>query len=179
MINGVILLIVYERMTETTLRTANEIYDILGNVTDPEIPVLTIGDLGIIRHITHVGTKPIITITPTYSGCPAMTMIEMEMRTALLTAGIDDFEIKTELSPPWTTDWISENGLNKLHDYGITPPGKTSTSKLSLFMKEPEVRCPQCQSEHTELVSQFGSTACKALYKCLDCKEPFDYFKCI
>ncbi len=159
--------------------SSREIMDILSTVSDPEIPVLSIQDLGIIRGIDTSRSKPIITITPTYSGCPAMTMIEVEMRTALLSAGITDFEIKTILSPPWTTDWISPNGLKKLEKYGIAPPEKSTTSKLSLFGKETEVSCPQCGSMHTEIVSRFGSTACKAMYKCLDCKEPFDYFKCI
>ncbi len=152
---------------------------ILSGVLDPEIPVLSIQDLGIIRKIEMDGNKPIITITPTYSGCPAMTVIEVEMRAALLTAGIEEFEIKTVLSPPWTTDWISQQGLDKLREYGIAPPEKSSSSKLVLFGKESEVTCPQCGSKHTEMVSRFGSTACKAMYKCLDCKEPFDYFKCI
>ncbi len=152
---------------------------ILSGVLDPEVPVLSIQDLGIIRKIEMDGNKPIITITPTYSGCPAMTVIEVEMRAALLTAGIEEFEIKTVLSPPWTTDWISQQGLDKLREYGIAPPEKSSSSKLVLFGKESEVTCPQCGSKHTEMVSRFGSTACKAMYKCLDCKEPFDYFKCI
>lgn len=152
---------------------------ILSGVLDPEVPVLSIQDLGIIRKIEMDGNKPIITITPTYSGCPAMTVIEVEMRAALLTAGIEEFEIKTVLSPPWTTDWISPQGLEKLREYGIAPPEKSSSSKLVLFGKESEVTCPQCGSKHTEMVSRFGSTACKAMYKCLDCKEPFDYFKCI
>ena len=156
-----------------------QIMDILSSISDPEIPVLSIEDLGIIRGVGTSGSKPIITITPTYSGCPAMTMIEVEMRTALLAAGISEFEIRTILSPPWTTDWISENGLKKLEGYGIAPPQKSSNSKLSLFGTESQVKCPQCDSVNTELVSQFGSTACKAFYKCLDCKEPFDYFKCI
>lgn len=159
--------------------TSNEILEILSTVCDPEIPVLSIEDLGIIREVDITGLKPIITITPTYSGCPAMTTIEVEMRAALLSAGITDFEIRTTLSPPWTTDWISPDGLRKLEEYGIAPPEKSSTSKLSLFGKESEVVCPQCGSKHTEMVSRFGSTACKAMYKCLDCKEPFDYFKCI
>lgn len=152
---------------------------ILSGVLDPEVPVLSIQDLGIIRKIEMDGNKPIITITPTYSGCPAMTVIEVEMRAALLTAGIEEFEIKTVLSPPWTTDWISPQGLEKLREYGIAPPEKSSSSKLVLFGKESEITCPQCGSKHTEMVSRFGSTACKAMYKCLDCKEPFDYFKCI
>lgn len=152
---------------------------ILSGVLDPEVPVLSIQDLGIIRKIEMDGNKPIITITPTYSGCPAMTVIEVEMRAALLTAGIEEFEIKTVLSPPWTTDWISPQGLEKLREYGIAPPEKSSSSKLVLFGMESEVTCPQCGSKHTEMVSRFGSTACKAMYKCLDCKEPFDYFKCI
>lgn len=155
------------------------ILKILSGVLDPEVPVLSIQDLGIIRKIEMDGNKPIITITPTYSGCPAMTVIEVEMRAALLTAGIEEFEIKTVLSPPWTTDWISQQGLEKLREYGIAPPEKSSSSKLVLFGKESEVTCPQCGSKHTEMVSRFGSTACKAMYKCLDCKEPFDYFKCI
>ncbi|MFM9945746.1 MAG: 1,2-phenylacetyl-CoA epoxidase subunit PaaD [Bacteroidia bacterium] len=159
--------------------SADEIFNILETVLDPEVPVLSIMDLGIVRSIEFVNSKPIITITPTYSGCPAMTVIEVEMRTALLTAGIQDFEIKTILSPPWTTDWMSQEGLKKLMEYGIAPPEKSSGSKLSLFGKEPEVICPQCGSHHTEIVSRFGSTACKAMYRCLDCKEPFDYFKCI
>jgi len=156
-----------------------QILNILSGVLDPEVPVLSIQDLGIIRKVEMEGKKPIITITPTYSGCPAMTVIEVEMRAALLMAGIEEFEIKTVLSPPWTTDWISEIGLKKLKDYGIAPPEKGSKSKRSLFGEEPKVVCPQCGSSHTEMVSRFGSTACKALYKCLDCKEPFDYFKCI
>jgi ring-1,2-phenylacetyl-CoA epoxidase subunit PaaD len=161
------------------LENEAHISKILSGVLDPEIPVLSIQDLGIIRKIEMDGNKPIITITPTYSGCPAMTVIEVEMRAALLTAGIEEFEIKTVLSPPWTTDWISQQGLDKLREYGIAPPEKSSSSKLVLFGKESEVTCPQCGSKHTEMVSRFGSTACKAMYKCLDCKEPFDYFKCI
>jgi ring-1,2-phenylacetyl-CoA epoxidase subunit PaaD len=161
------------------LENEAHISKILSGVLDPEVPVLSIQDLGIIRKIEMDGNKPIITITPTYSGCPAMTVIEVEMRAALLTAGIEEFEIKTVLSPPWTTDWISQQGLEKLREYGIAPPEKSSSSKLVLFGKESEVTCPQCGSKHTEMVSRFGSTACKAMYKCLDCKEPFDYFKCI
>jgi ring-1,2-phenylacetyl-CoA epoxidase subunit PaaD len=161
------------------LENEAHISKILSGVLDPEVPVLSIQDLGIIRKIEMDGNKPIITITPTYSGCPAMTVIEVEMRAALLTAGIEEFEIKTVLSPPWTTDWISPQGLEKLREYGIAPPEKSSSSKLVLFGKESEVTCPQCGSKHTEMVSRFGSTACKAMYKCLDCKEPFDYFKCI
>ncbi len=165
--------------TATNNYNTKQIISILSTVCDPEIPVLTIEDLGIIREINTSGSKPIITITPTYSGCPAMTMIEMEMRTALLSANILDFEIKTSLSPPWTTDWISVEGLQKLLDYGIAPPEKTQTSKLALFSEYAKVACPQCGSENTEMVSLFGSTACKAFYKCLDCKEPFDAFKCL
>jgi len=165
--------------TSNEIYTADGILEILSTVSDPEIPVISIYDLGIIRGIDVSGIKPVIAITPTYSGCPAMTMIEVEMRTALLAAGIIDFEIKTELFPPWTTDWISEEGLEKLRKYGIAPPERTSQSKLSLFGKEAEVTCPQCGSALTEIISRFGSTACKALYRCLECKEPFDYFKCI
>lgn len=155
------------------------ILSVLSEVCDPEIPVLSIVDLGIVREIKNEFEKLVVYITPTYSGCPAMTVIELEMRSALLAAGIREFEIKTVLFPPWTTDWMSSAGLKKLQDYGIAPPIKSSPSKMALFGKDTEVACPQCGSKHTTLVSQFGSTACKSMYRCVDCKEPFDYFKCI
>lgn len=158
--------------------TEQHVKNILSEVCDPEIPVLTIEDLGIIRSVGVENNKVNIVITPTYSGCPAMTMIEVEMRTALLAAGIEDFEIKTELFPPWTTDAISENGKVKLEAYGIAPP-MHSTSKMAMMGAETDIKCPLCGSIHTEVVSRYGSTACKALHRCLDCKEPFDYFKCI
>lgn len=161
-----------------------EIWNLLETITDPEVPVLTILDLGIVRSVElaqldNYQLKPIITITPTYSGCPAMDVISMNIRMALLQAGYQQMEIKQALSPAWTTDWMSEEGKNKLKAYGIAPPQyKQAVCTPEAFQDEEAIQCPQCNSWNTALVSQFGSTACKALYKCNDCKEPFDYFKC-
>jgi len=156
-----------------------EVYDILESVKDPEIPVLSIADLGILRkiEIAEDGTF-VITITPTYSGCPAMDTIEQDIKKTLSEKGIQA-EIKTALSPAWTTDWLSEKGRKNLEAYGIAPPAEATTDKSFLTGSHKVIRCPQCKSSNTEMVSHFGSTACKALYKCNDCLEPFDYFKCI
>lgn len=145
---------------------------LLGEICDPEIPVLTITDLGIVRNVFYENNLFIIQITPTYSGCPAMDMISMEISMKLLENGIKNFKIETVLSPAWTTDWMSENGKSKLAEYGIAHPNKFNN--VDAGPKE----CPQCHSANTILISNFGSTACKALYQCNDCKEPFDYFKC-
>ena len=155
-----------------------KIRTILHEVKDPEIPVLSIEDLGILRAFSIDGNLVTVTITPTYSGCPAMNTIEDDIQKALKNKGFD-VKIITVLDPPWTTDWMSEEGKKRLEEYGIAPPQKSSVDKRTLFGKNPEVRCPHCKSMHTELVSQFGSTACKSLYRCKDCLEPFDYFKCI
>jgi ring-1,2-phenylacetyl-CoA epoxidase subunit PaaD len=152
---------------------------VLETVSDPEIPVLSVLDLGIVREIGGSDSEPEITITPTYSGCPAMDTIEADIRSALLEAGFDRVSIKTVLEPAWTTDWMSEAGRQKLEAYGIAPPSGSSSDKRSLFGKAPEVRCPRCKSLHTLRLSAFGSTPCKALYRCEDCLEPFDSFKCI
>lgn len=157
----------------------NKVRTILQNVTDPEIPVLTIEDLGIIRGINVKDNGQVtVVITPTYSGCPAMDTIEDDIRSALNDAGFD-VDVKTVLDPPWTTEWMSNEGRGKLVKYGIAPPNTGNADKRTLFGKAPEVRCPHCKSMNTEMVSQFGSTPCKSLYKCKDCMEPFDYFKCI
>jgi ring-1,2-phenylacetyl-CoA epoxidase subunit PaaD len=165
-------------MTETTT-FKEEIRSILAEVKDPEIPVLTVEDLGIIREVerldTHKGVA--VTIMPTYSGCPAMNMIEMQVRAALEAEGYNPVEIKTSISPAWTTAWMSEEGKKKLKAYGIAPP-TTKKRQAALLGEEPDVECPHCGSHDTEVSSQYGSTPCKALYKCLDCLEPFDYFKC-
>lgn len=153
-----------------------EIWDLLEQVNDPEVPVLTIVDLGIVRNVSLSNNKCEITITPTYSGCPAMKVIEEDIAAVL--NGKVDFEIITTLSPAWTTDWLSENGRKKLKEYGIAPP-ENEVDKSVLFGKATVVPCPLCNSKETKLVSQFGSTACKAHYQCLSCKEPFDYFKCL
>lgn len=153
------------------------IWTILEQVPDPEVPVLSVVDLGVVREVHINGEEVLVVITPTYSGCPAMDMIAMNIRLGLIEAGIKQVVIQNRLSPAWTTDWMSESGKKKLKDYGIAPPVKPSRPD-GLFTATEEVHCPRCESAHTELVSQFGSTACKALYRCLDCKEPFDYFKC-
>lgn len=146
-------------------------------VLDPEVPAVTVADLGILRSVEVKDGVATAKVTPTYSGCPAVLAIEMAVETALLDAG---FEAKVErvIAPAWTTDWITEEGREKLRVYGIAPPVKASNSVRALF-GETVVACPRCASEDTARVSEFGSTACKALYKCQSCFEPFDYFKCI
>lgn len=156
-----------------------EIIGYLEEVHDPEIPVLSILDLGILRQVETENGETIITITPTYTGCPAMNVIEDDIRSKLKEKGIEKFKIKTILSPAWTTDWISEEGKKKLKDFGIAPPEKSSPDKNLLSNTAKEVACPRCGSKNTEMKSFFGSTACKSLYVCNDCKEPFDYFKCL
>ena len=159
------------------------IREILEEVKDPEVPVLSVIDLGIVRkvHISELpGDKKIIevTITPTYSGCPAMDVISLDIRLKLIEKGYRNVIIKQQLSPAWSTDWMSEEGKEKLRKYGIAPPNpKQQFCSSEMFLQE-VVSCPRCNSTHTELISQFGSTACKAMYRCLDCKEAFDYFKC-
>jgi ring-1,2-phenylacetyl-CoA epoxidase subunit PaaD len=150
-----------------------QIWYILETVCDPEVPVLTITDLGIVRDVIVVDELVEIIITPTYTGCPAMDMIAMNIRLALIENGYSNIKITSVLSPAWTTDWMSETAKQKLKEYGIAPP-KGNAGNIAVD----GVECPQCQSINTKLISEFGSTACKALYKCEDCKEPFDYFKC-
>ena len=145
------------------------ILELLQNVTDPEIPVISVMDLGIVRDVIVEDNSLEIVITPTYSGCPAMLEIEKEINNALKTDGITEFKISTVLSPAWTTEWMTEEGKRKLKEYGIAPPNPTNPE---------DIQCPQCESKNTKLVSEFGSTACKSLFKCNDCLEPFDYFKC-
>lgn len=156
----------------------NEAWAIAASVVDPEIPALTIEDLGILRSVEIAGDRSVIAkLTPTYSGCPAVLAIEMAVENAFLEAGLKG-RVERVISPPWTTDWITEDGRKKLHAYGIAPPAKSSRSVRALFGKM-DITCPQCGSLHTSKVSEFGSTACKALYRCDACREPFDYFKCI
>lgn len=159
--------------------SAEEIFRILSAIPDPEIPVINIAELGVLREVLIEGDKVIVKITPTYSGCPAMKQMEDDIYSMLNKEGIVNAEVKTVYNPPWTTDWITEEAKEKLFEYGIAPPEKTTSDKSVLTGKSKNILCPRCKSEHTELVSQFGSTACKALYKCKDCLEPFDYFKCI
>ena len=156
-----------------------EIWEFLKVVEDPEIPVLNVVEMGIVRDVQLEDNKVIVLITPTYSGCPAMHAIEQDVREMLVEMHVEDFDVKTILSPAWTTDWMTEEARVKLEAYGIAPPQKGSADKNLLMGKLRDVRCPRCKSSQTAMVSQFGSTACKSLYKCEDCKEPFDYFKCI
>ncbi|HKP31175.1 MAG TPA: 1,2-phenylacetyl-CoA epoxidase subunit PaaD, partial [Chitinophagaceae bacterium] len=136
-------------------------------------------DLGIIRKIEITKEGPVITITPTYSGCPAMDVISMNIRLKMIEHGYKNVQIKSVLSPAWTTDWMTEKGKQQLKAYGIAPPNPShSVCTPDLFQQEENVQCPRCNSHDTRLISQFGSTACKSLYQCNDCKEPFDYFKC-
>ena len=157
------------------------IWSVLETVTDPEIPVLSVVDLGVARDVQLGDDGRVeVVITPTYSGCPAMNAIELNIVAALEAAGYPDPTVTPVLSPPWTTDWLSEAGRRKLEEFGIAPPAQATTSKRALLFGEgDEVRCPRCRSASTERVSEFGSTACKALYRCRDCLEPFDYFKCL
>jgi ring-1,2-phenylacetyl-CoA epoxidase subunit PaaD len=155
------------------------IWSILETVADPEVPVLTVTDLGIIRDVKINDDEIEVVITPTYTGCPAMDMIAANIRMALLENGYQKIKITSVLSPAWTTDWMSEEGKRKLKAYGIAPPNpKQQVCKQELFINDEAVQCPRCDSWHTHCISVFGSTACKALYQCDDCKEPFDYFKC-
>ena len=151
----------------------------LTEVTDPEIPVLTIEDLGILRDIRAGGDDVTVRITPTYSGCPAMMAIRMEIVRTLRERGVERVRVEEVLSPAWTTDWLSDAGREKLHAYGIAPPVGEARGKSALFGEPDTVACPQCGSGRTTRTSEFGSTACKAMYRCDDCLEPFDYFKCI
>jgi ring-1,2-phenylacetyl-CoA epoxidase subunit PaaD len=146
-------------------------------VPDPEVPCVTVADLGILRSVEFVDGIAVAKVTPTYSGCPAVLAIELAIEAALLDAGFTA-RIERVLSPAWTTDWITEEGRQKLRAYGIAPPVGGSNSIRSLF-GETVVACPRCGSDETERVSEFSSTACKALYRCTRCREPFDYFKCI
>lgn len=158
-------------MVNTTNISIGEIRTILEQVTDPEIPVLTITDLGILRDVKINGDEVEVVITPTYTGCPAMDMIAMNIRLALIAKGYSKIKITSVLAPAWTTDWMSEEGKRKLKAYGIAAP-RTRSNDAS------DLECPQCESTNTRCISEFGSTACKSLYQCNDCKEPFDYFKC-
>ncbi|HUN99876.1 MAG TPA: 1,2-phenylacetyl-CoA epoxidase subunit PaaD [Bradyrhizobium sp.] len=151
-------------------------WDAAAEVVDPEIPVLTIADLGVLRDVVVNEGRVEVSITPTYSGCPAMNMIALEIGLALEREGIHEAKIRTVLSPAWTTDWMSADGRRKLQEYGIAPP-ETASGRRALF-GEQQVACPQCGSIDTELLSEFGSTSCKALWRCKSCREPFDYFKC-
>lgn len=151
----------------------------LETVTDPEIPVLSIAELGVLRDVQCQAGETVVVITPTYSGCPAMQAIEQAIATQLRRHGVAAFHIHTRLAPPWSSDWITAAGRRKLLEYGIAPPVRAVGCRPAGVGSQPLVACPQCGSTQTARISEFGSTACKALYRCEDCLEPFDYFKCI
>ncbi len=160
------------------MKQSNEkAWNALRELTDPELPFLTLEDLGVIRAIKIKNENHVITISPTYIGCPAISVIESKIKTRLKKIGIDA-RVEKSFSPPWTTDWISSKGRKKLEEFGIAPPQLKKNRSLNVASAI-KVKCPQCSSFSTEKVSEFGSTACKSLYRCLECKEPFDHFKCI
>jgi ring-1,2-phenylacetyl-CoA epoxidase subunit PaaD len=163
----------------SSITIEEKIWNILKTVTDPEVPVLTITDLGIVRDLKINGSEIEVIITPTYTGCPAMDMIAMNIKLALIENGFQNIKVTSVLSPVWTTDWMSEEGKIKLKEYGIAPPNpRQQVCNNDLFAPYETVQCPHCNSYHTHRISEFGSTACKSLFQCDDCKEPFDYFKC-
>lgn len=149
--------------------STDQVWDWLGSVPDPEIPVISVVDLGIVRDVEWQGDTLCITITPTYSGCPATSIINLDIESALRSRGVDQIEMKRQIAPPWTTDWLSEDARKKLEEYGIAPPQAAGGP----------ARCPRCGAAELERISQFGSTPCKAQWRCRTCLEPFDYFKCI
>lgn len=156
-----------------------DILGFLSEIPDPEIPVISIVELGVIRKIRLTDEGAEIDITPTYSGCPAMKQMEDDVVSTLKAKGLASVKVNIVYSPAWTTDWLSAETREKLRAYGIAPPVESTSDKSFLTGKTKAVCCPRCRSGNTEMISQFGSTACKALYRCKDCLEPFDYFKCI
>ncbi len=159
--------------------TKENIFSFLNEIPDPEIPVISIVELGVIREVKPDGKKIEVIITPTYSGCPAMKQMEADVKKKLVEKGFEEVKITTIFHPAWTTDWMSADARQKLQDYGIAPPEESTSDKSFLTNKPKFITCPRCKSKNTVMVSQFGSTACKALYKCNECLEAFDYFKCI
>lgn len=166
-------------MVEGKIHIENtNIEEILYSITDPEIPVLSILDMGVVREVSITNRNIHIKITPTYSGCPAMDTIATDIKIALDNAGYNT-KVELVLSPAWTTDWITPQGRKNLEEYGIAAPLNEAADKMALIGDERIVKCPRCQSRNTKMISQFGSTACKALFQCEDCDEAFDYFKCL
>ncbi|MBU3731713.1 MAG: phenylacetate-CoA oxygenase subunit PaaJ [Beijerinckiaceae bacterium] len=174
-------------MTQPVLPSLDQVRQWLSVVPDPEIPVISLTDLGIIRDVNWDDDTLVVTVTPTYSGCPATSVINLDIENELRARGIEKITLKRQLSPPWTTDWISAEGREKLRAYGIAPPidGTAADGRLMERIERLAsgsnlaVACPRCGSSRTEMVSRFGSTPCKASWRCHDCLEPFDYFKCI
>lgn len=157
--------------------TTAQAWSVLDRVADPEIPVISVTELGIVRDVRSDAEAVEVVVTPTYSGCPATEVIEQSIRAALTQAGAPSVRVSTRLSPPWTTDWIAPQGKEKLRRYGIAPPGAVADDHARPVTFVARIDCPLCGSGNTERLSQFGATACKALYRCRDCREPFEYFK--
>ncbi|OOY26444.1 phenylacetate-CoA oxygenase subunit PaaJ [Thioclava sp. L04-15] len=174
-------------MNAATRPQIDEIWRWLSQVPDPEIPVISLTDLGIVRDVAWQDETLVVTVTPTYSGCPATSIINLDIEQALRERGIESIRLERQLSPPWTSDWLTEEGREKLRAYGIAPPidGTAPDGRLAgriarlAGSSNLTIACPRCGSTRTEKISQFGSTPCKASYRCKDCLEPFDYFKCI
>lgn len=174
-------------MVIAVLPDIEQVWAWLRDVPDPEIPVVSVTDLGIVRGVSYDGDVLVVTVTPTYSGCPATSLIMLDIETHLRAQGVENMRIERQLAPPWTTDWMSAEAREKLKAYGIAPPiNGTSSGGIAAARARRMVgggnlivECPRCGSGATEKVSQFGSTPCKAAYRCIDCLEPFDYFKCI
>jgi len=164
----------------------DDVYEILGGVMDPEVPVISVVDLGIVRDVAVGEGGVTVTVTPTYSGCPAMRVIERDIENALRAQGVESVEVRTSYTPAWTTDWIPAHAREKLRAYGIAPPGPAAAdapdapdAPIAIGRRRPSVRCPYCGSTETELRSEFGSTACKAIHVCRGCDQPFEEFKAI
>ena len=154
--------------------TTARLYELLSKVVDPEIPVLTLQDLGVLRDVSISDGEVKVSITPTYAGCPAMETMRSDIEKTLAAAGYEQVTVEQVLSPAWSTDWMTASGREKLREYGIAPPVSAACGQPAS-----QIECPQCNSTEVKLISEFGSTACKALYQCQDCREPFDYFKCL
>ncbi len=166
----------YERLQLRNDEAVKDLWDLLDAVKDPEVPALSLWDLGVLREIERNGEKIVVTITPTYSGCPAMNAMAEDITQALNDAGFADVQIKTKLAPAWSSEWMTQEGRRKLRDYGIAPPEDAELDEDGLT-PDAHALCPHCSSRNTRRISEFGSTACKALFQCNDCNEPFDYFK--
>ena len=161
------------------MASLEDIKKVISEIPDPEIPVISIKELGVLRNIFYQEDSLKVVITPTYSGCPAMDRFQKDIAEKLELLKVKSYEIKMQFDPPWTTDWITEEAKKKLRDYGIAPPEHKTKDKNVLLGNKQRVECPRCKTKETELVSQFGSTACKAMYRCISCLEPFEYFKCL
>ncbi len=166
----------YERLQLRNDEAVKDLWDLLDAVKDPEVPALSLWDLGVLREIERNGEQIVVTITPTYSGCPAMNAMAEDIAQALNDAGFADVQIKTKLAPAWSSEWMTQEGRRKLRDYGIAPPEDAELDEDGLT-PDAHALCPHCSSRNTRRISEFGSTACKALFQCNDCNEPFDYFK--